>query len=131
MPMSNVLMKLNWTAQEIWNCFARLWTCLWMLWWFLLDKNSHKLDKYIYVQLSWADKNSAHVNAPILHQALAKYLGKQTTTQDSCDGEDHIFFQSSKQSLQASKNFDQLQNKGCLFLQVEFAQLYMKCLLLE
>lgn len=76
-------------------------------------------------------KTVLHVNAPILHQALAKYLDKHITRQDSCDGEEHIFFYSIKQSLQASKDLDQLQNKDYLFLQVEFAQLYMKCLLLE
>lgn len=73
-----------------------------------LDKNSHKLDKHTYIQLSWAGKNSAHVNAPILHQALAKYLDKHITRQDSCDGEEHIFFYSIKQSLQVSKDLDQL-----------------------
>lgn len=57
-----------------------------------LDKNSHKLDKHTCAQLSWADKYSAHVNAPILHQALAKHFDKHITREDSSDGEEYIFF---------------------------------------
>lgn len=71
------------------------------------DRNSHKLDKHTFAQLSWADKYSFHVNGPILHQELAKYLDKHITRQDSCDGEEHFFFYSSKKSLQASKDLEE------------------------
>lgn len=55
-------------------------------------RNSHKLDKHMHAQLSWADKYTAHVYAPVSHKALAKYLDKHIARQDSCDGEEHICF---------------------------------------
>ena len=57
-----------------------------------LGRNSHKLDKHVHAQLSWADKYTAHVYAPVSEKALAKYSDKHISRQDSCDGEEHVFF---------------------------------------
>lgn len=45
-----------------------------------------------HAQFSQADKYTAHVYTPVLHKTLAMYLDKDTTRQDSCDGEKHSFF---------------------------------------